>query len=62
MGSTLADKVLKKTHLDLHKRFPDTTCVSQILGGLLSAARHSQRTAQHSVKDLDEVGKTLVDG
>ena len=33
MDSTLEDKVLMKTHLDLQKTFPDITCVSQMLGG-----------------------------
>ena len=28
-----ADKVLKMTHLDLQKTFPDVPCVSQMLGG-----------------------------
>ena len=34
MDLTLADKVLKKTPLDLQRTFPDIPCVSQILGGL----------------------------
>ena len=33
MDSILADKVLKRTHLDLQKTFPDIPCVSQMLGG-----------------------------
>ena len=37
MDSILADKVLKKTRLDLQKKkkktFPDFPCVSQMLGG-----------------------------
>ena len=32
---TLAEKVLKKTPLDLQKTFPDIPCVSQTLGGQL---------------------------
>ena len=32
MDLTLAEKVLKKTPVDLQK-FPDIPCVSQILGG-----------------------------
>ena len=33
MDLTLADKVLKKTPLDLQKTFSEKPCVSQILGG-----------------------------
>ena len=33
MDWTLVDKVLKKTHLDLQKRFPIYHVVSKILGG-----------------------------
>ena len=33
MDSIPADKVLKMTHLDLQKTFPDIPCVSQMLGG-----------------------------
>ena len=33
MDSLPADKVLKKTRLDLQKRFPTYPCVSQMLGG-----------------------------
>ena len=33
MDSTPSDKVLKKTHPDLQKTFPDIPCVSQMLGG-----------------------------
>ena len=33
MDSIPADKVLKRTHLDLQKTFPDIPCVSQMLGG-----------------------------
>ena len=32
MDLTPADKVLKKTRLDLQKAFPDIPCVSQMLG------------------------------
>ena len=31
--SILQDKVLRMTHLDLQKTFPDIPCVSQTLGG-----------------------------
>ena len=33
INSILAEKVLKKTRLDLQKTFPDIPCVSQMLGG-----------------------------
>ena len=33
MDLTLEEKVLKRTQLDLQKRFPDIPCVSQMLGG-----------------------------
>ena len=33
MDSIREDKVLKTTHLDLQKTFPDIPCVSQMLGG-----------------------------
>ena len=35
MDSVPADKVLKRTLLDLQKTFPDVPCVSQMLGGPL---------------------------
>ena len=58
MDSTLADKVLKKTPLDLQKRFPKNH-VSQILGGpFCGSAFPENGFAVH--QDLDEVGK-LVD-
>ena len=34
MDSIPADVVLKMTHLDLQKTFPEKPCVSQMLGGL----------------------------
>ena len=46
MGLTLADKVLKKTPLDLQKRFQ----IYHACPKYLAARQH-----------LDEVGKTLVD-
>ena len=58
MDSTPADKVLKRTQLDLQKRFPDIPCVSPML-----AAPHfpPKKRLSNSTGGLDEVGKTLVD-
>ena len=33
IDTILEDKVLRKTHVDEQKTFPDIPCVSQILGG-----------------------------
>ena len=53
MGSTLADKVLKKTRLDLQKRFPIYhVCPKYMAERLFSLAFH---------QDLDEEGRTLFD-
>ena len=53
MGSTLADKVLKKTPLDLQKRFPIYHMCPQILGGpLLRLGIPENGTAFH--QDLIE--------
>ena len=57
MGLTIADKVLKKTPLDLQKRFPiyharvPNTCCGSALPENGLAFR----------QDLEKVGKTLVD-
>ena len=54
MDPTLADKVLKKTLLDLQKRFPDIPCASQILGGPFSGLAFPENgLAFH--QELDEV-------
>ena len=60
MDSSPADKVLKKTQLDLQKRFPIYHVCPKCLAALLcgSAIRNNVAT---SLLVLDEVGKTLVD-
>ena len=59
MDLTPADKVLKKTPLDLQKRFP-MYHVSQMLGG--PSLRLGIPLERLSIPSgLDEVGKTLVD-
>ena len=58
-NSIPAEKVLKKTRLDLQKRFPKY-CVSQMLGGqFLRLGIPFDRLSIH--QELDEVGKTQVD-
>ena len=61
MDSTLADKVLKKTLLDLQKRFPKNhVCHKKYLAAhFCGSAFPENGSAFH--QDLDEVGKTLVD-
>ena len=61
MDLTLADKMLKKTRLDLQKTFPDTPCVSQILGGLSLRLGIPREHGLAFRQDLEKVGKTLVD-
>ena len=48
MDLTLADKVLKKTLLDLQNRFPIYDVCPKYLGANFFAARRSCRTAWHS--------------
>ena len=57
---TLADKVLKKTLLDLQKRFPIfNPCPQYLAAHFCGSAFPENGLAFH--QDLDEVGKTLVD-
>ena len=51
IDAILEDKVLKKTRLDLQKRFPKNHACPKMLGGPVSAARHSYRTAEHSTRN-----------
>ena len=60
MDLTLADKVLKKTHLDLQNRFP----IYHACPKYLAAYRCGSAFPEDGLafcQDLDEVGKTLVD-
>ena len=61
MDSTLADKVLKKTLLDLQKRFPIYhVCPKNTWRSIFCGSTFPENgSAFH--QDLDEVGKTLVD-
>ena len=60
MDLTLADKVLKKTLLDLEKRFPTYhVCPKCLAAHFCGSAFPENGLAFH--QDLDEVGKTLVD-
>ena len=60
MDSIPADKVLKRTQLDLQKRFPIYHAVSQKLGG--PCLRFGILIERLCIpQELDEVGKTLVD-
>ena len=60
MDSTLADKVLKKTLLNLQKRFPIFhVCPKCLAARFCGSAFPENGLAFH--QDLDEVGKTLVD-
>ena len=57
---TLADKVLKKTPLDLQKRFPIYhVCPKYLAAHCCGSAFPENGLAFH--QDLDEVGKTLVE-
>ena len=61
MGSTLADKVLKKTLLDLQKRFPMIHLCPKCLAAHFCGSAFSQDgSAFH--QDLDEVGSTRRSG
>ena len=60
MASTPADKVLKKTLLDLQNRFPIYHVCPKCLAALIcGSAFLLNGLAFH--QELDEVGKTLVD-
>ena len=60
MGSTLADKVLKKTPLDLQKRLPIYhVCPKYLAAHFCGSAFPENGLAFH--QDLEKVGKTLVD-
>ena len=60
MGSTLAGNVLKKTPLDLQKRFPKNhVCPKCLTAHCCGSAFPENGLAFH--QDLDEVGKTMVD-
>ena len=60
MGSTLADKVLKKTPLDLQKRFPIYRAGPKYLAARCCGSAFPENDLAFH-QDLDEVGKTLVD-
>ena len=60
MDWNLADKVLKKTPVDLQKRFP----IYHVYPKYLAAYRCGSAFPENGLtfhQDLDEVGKTLVD-
>ena len=60
MDSTPADKVLKKTLLDLQKRFSRYhVCPKCLAAQFCGSAFPENGLAFH--QELDEVGKTLVD-
>ena len=61
MDSIPADKVLKKTQLDVQKTFPDFPCVSQICLAALLCGSAFPENGLAFLQELDEVGKTLVD-
>ena len=55
MDSTPADKVLKKTHLDLQKRFPIYHVCPKCLAALLCGSAF-QKNGSAFLQELDEVG------
>ena len=60
MASTLADKVLKKTQLDLQKGFPIFhVCPKYLAAHFCGSAFPENGLAFH--QELDEMGKTLVE-
>ena len=61
MDLTLADKVLKKTPLDLQNVSRCTMCVPNTWR-LIVAAWHSQKTAQHSARILKMWEKRRLTG
>ena len=60
MDSVPADKVLKKTHPDLQKRFPIYHMCPTCLAALLCDSAFIWN-ALAFLQELDEVGMTLVD-
>ena len=60
MGSTLADKVLEKTPLDLQKRFPIYHAYPKYLAAYRCGSAFTQ-DGLASRQDHDKVGKTLFD-
>ena len=60
MDSTPADKVLKKTRVDLKKRFWIYHACPKYLAALLCGTAVLQNSSAF-LQDLEEVGKTLVD-
>ena len=60
MDSLPADEVLKRTQLDLQKRFPIYLACPKCLAALLSRSAFPQNGLAF-LQELDEVGKTLVD-
>ena len=59
MDSALADKVLKKTLLDLQKRFPIYHVCPKCLAAHFCGSAFPENGL--AFQKLDEVGKTLVD-
>ena len=60
MDSIPADKVLKRTQLDLQKRFPIYHVCPKCLAALLCGSAFLWNDSAF-LQELDEVGKTLVD-
>ena len=60
MDSIPADKVLKKTQLDLQKRLKIFHACPKCLAALLCGSAF-QENGSAFLQELDEVGKTLVD-
>ena len=60
MDSTLADKVLKKTLLDLQERFPMYHVCPKCWAARFCGSAFPENGFAFN-QDLDEVGKTLVD-
>ena len=60
MDSTLADKVLKKTRLNLQKSFPICHACPKCLAALLCGSAF-QKNGSAFNQELDGVGKTQVD-
>ena len=60
MDSIPADKVLKRTQLDWQKRFPIYHACPKCLAALLCGSA-LQKNGLAFLRELDEVGMTLVD-
>ena len=60
MDSMPAGKVLKRTHLDLQKRFPIYHACPKCLAALLCGSAFLKNGLVF-LQELDEMGKTLVD-